>query len=55
MIDLFLEDVGKLDWVKPVWTKAKAAIKFIKLHQKPAGLYRHLEHKSLLLPGTPSA
>ena len=51
ILDLFLEDVGKLEWVKGLVSQAKGVIKFVKLHQKPHGLYRQHEKLALLLPG----
>lgn len=51
MLDLLLEDIGKLDWAKPTIDEGRAAVKFIKGNGKPRELYRELGGKALLLPG----
>lgn len=51
ILDLLLEDIGKLDWVKPVINDARAAVKLIKGATKPRELYRELGGMALLLPG----
>lgn len=55
MLDLLLEDIGKLDWVKPVIDQARAVVKLIKGTGKTREVYRELNGKALLLPGTEHA
>lgn len=49
-LDLLLEDIGKLPWVKDVVTKGKELVKFFTLHHLPLALFRKYSKKELLKP-----
>ena len=49
--DLFLEDVGKLDWVQPTIAKGLAVIKCVRNHHLMLSAFRGHSKLELLSPG----
>jgi hypothetical protein len=45
-LDLLMEAVGKLDWVKEVTDKGRAIVKFVTRHSAALGIYRRLQAKT---------
>lgn len=50
-VDLFFEDIAKLDWVKPLLNKAKKVNAFITNHHATLALFRAKSTLQLLKPG----
>jgi hypothetical protein len=54
-LNLVLQDIGKLNWVQPVWMDAKSIVRFIRNHHKSLALLRKYsadgKQKELLMPG----
>lgn len=50
-LDLLLEDIGKLEWVRTIVQDTKEVLKFIGNHQYTLALFREKGHLELLRPG----
>ena len=51
VMDLLLEDIGKMDFFKEIWAQGKAVVIWIRGHQSFAAKFSKISKKSLLLPG----
>ena len=51
VLDLLMEDIGKMPWFEKLFVQAKVVVKFIRGHQVPDALLKQKSSKLLLLPG----
>lgn len=51
VMDLLLEDIGKMEFFKEIWAQGKSVVIWIRGHQAFAAKFSKMASKSLLLPG----